>query len=419
MKYSELLVNTRREKGKDTESINADLLTRASFVDRVMAGVYTYLPLGLRVLNKIENIIRDEMNKAGGQELLMPALHPAENWKRTGRWETEDNLFRFTSYYSKNELALGPTHEEIVMPLMKKFISSYRDLPKYVYQIQDKFRDEKRAKGGLLRGREFIMKDLYSFHTDEADLDRYYEVMKQSYVNIYNRAGIGDKTYITFASGGSFSKFSHEYQTESLSGEDTIFLCEKCKVAINKEVLEFQKNCPECGNEKLREVKAIEVGNIFKNMTKYTEPFEVKYTDESGKERPVLTGCYGIGLGRLMAAIVEVSHDERGIVWPLTVAPFAVSLVHLGGDKPFAEAQKVYDKLQTAGIEVLWDDRNESVGTKLADCDLIGNPLRVIVSDKTLLAGSAEIKLRSEEGSQLVKLSALKSTIEKVLLDAK
>lgn len=419
MKYSELLVNTRREKGKDTESINADLLTRASFVDQVMAGVYTYLPLGLRVLNKIENIIRDEMNKAGGQELLMPALHPAENWKRTGRWETEDNLFRFTSYYSKNELALGPTHEEIVMPLMKKFISSYRDLPKYVYQIQDKFRDEKRAKGGLLRGREFIMKDLYSFHTDEADLDRYYEVMKQSYVNIYNRAGIGDKTYITFASGGSFSKFSHEYQTESLSGEDTIFLCEKCKVAINKEVLEFQKNCPECGNEKLREVKAIEVGNIFKNMTKYTEPFEVKYTDESGKERPVLTGCYGIGLGRLMAAIVEVSHDERGIVWPLTVAPFAVSLVHLGGDKPFAEAQKVYDKLQTAGIEVLWDDRNESVGTKLADCDLIGNPLRVIVSDKTLLAGSAEIKLRSEEGSQLVKLSALKSTIEKVLLDAK
>lgn len=419
MKYSELLVNTRREKGKDTESINADLLTRASFVDRVMAGVYTYLPLGLRVLNKIENIIRDEMNKAGGQELLMPALHPAENWKRTGRWETEDNLFRFTSYYSKNELALGPTHEEIVMPLMKKFISSYRDLPKYVYQIQDKFRDEKRAKGGLLRGREFIMKDLYSFHTDEADLDRYYEVMKQSYVNIYNRAGIGDKTYITFASGGSFSKFSHEYQTESLSGEDTIFLCEKCKVAINKEVLEFQKNCPECGNEKLREVKAIEVGNIFKNMTKYTEPFEVKYTDESGKERPVLTGCYGIGLGRLMAAIVEVSHDERGIVWPLTVAPFAVSLVHLGGDKPFAEAQKVYDKLQTAGIEVLWDDRNESVGTKLADCDLIGNPLRVIVSDKTLLAGSAEIKLRSEEGSQLVKLSALESTIEKVLLDAK
>lgn len=419
MKYTELLLKTRKDKAKDADSINADLLTRANYVDQVMAGVYTYLPLGFRVLKNIENIIRDEMDAAGGQELLMPALHPAENWKKTGRWETEDNLYRFTSYYTKNEYALGPTHEEIVMPLVKKYISSYRDLPKYVYQIQDKFRDEKRAKGGMLRGREFIMKDLYSFHTDEADLDRYYEEMKTAYTNIFNRAGIGDRTYITFASGGSFSKFSHEYQTESASGEDTIYLCYKCRVAINKEVLEFQNDCPECGNKKLEEKRAIEVGNIFKNKTKYTEPFDVKYTDENGKENLVITGCYGIGLGRLMGAIVEVSHDDRGIIWPKSVAPYQIVLVSLGDDKVYKETEKLYKDMLVRNIDVIWDDRDESAGIKLADADLLGIPLRVVISRKTLDNDSAELKLRSEEKPEMVRLNDLNARIAEKLTNAK
>lgn len=400
MKISQLLLKTRRETGANIESINADLLIRACFADQVMAGVYTYLPLGLKVLGKIENIIREEMNAAGGVELLMPALHPKENWEQTGRWETEDNLYRFTSYYTKTELALGPTHEEIVMPLMKKYIQSYRDLPKYVYQIQNKFRDEKRAKGGLLRGREFVMKDLYSFHADETDLDRYYEIMKEAYIKIYDRCGIGEKTYLTFASGGSFSKFSHEFQTETPSGEDTIYLCEKCNVAINKEVIDIQKECPECGNTKLKEIKAVEVGNIFKNKTKYTEPFEVKYTDENGKDNLVVTGCYGIGLGRLMGTIVEVSHDEKGIIWPKSVSPFDVHLVELDGKNE--EAERVYVELTKAGIDVLWDDRDETAGTKLADADLVGIATRVVVSSKTIAAGKIEVKDRAKKETELV-----------------
>ncbi len=419
MKYSELLVKTRRERGKDIESINADLLIRACFADQLMAGVYTYLPLGLRVLNKIEIIIRDEMNKAGGQELLMPVLTPRENWEKTGRWDALDDLFRFTSYYSKTDLALGPTHEEVVVPLMKKFISSYRDLPKYVYQIQDKFRDEKRAKAGLLRGREFLMKDLYSFHTDETDLDRYYEVMKKAYLNIYKRAGIGDKTYLTFASGGTFSKFSHEFQTESESGEDLIYLCPDCRIAINKEIIDEQKTCPDCGGKNFKMLKAIEVGNIFKLRSKYSEPFGLTYTSDKGEEKIVEMGCYGIGLGRLMGTIVEVSHDERGIIWPLSVAPFAVTLVHLGGDKPYKMAEKVHKELTNAGIEVLWDDRDESVGTKLADCDLIGNPLRIIISEKTLTTDSAELKHRNEEKTEIVKITNLTKEVEKVLANVK
>jgi len=294
MKYSEMLIKTRKDKSKEADSINADYLIRASFIDQLMAGVYTYLPLGQIVIKKIENIIRDEMNKAGGNELFMPTLQPAENWKKTGRWETEDNLYRFTSYYTKTELALGPTHEEVVMPLMAKYISSYRDLPKYVYQIQNKFRDEKRAKSGILRGREFLMKDLYSFHADEKDLDAYYEKLKDSYTEIYRRCGIGEKTYLTFASGGSFSKFSHEFQTVTDSGEDTIYLCEKCKIAVNKEVIDVQSDCPVCKSKDLKEIKAVEVGNIFKNMTKYTEPFDVKYTGVDGKEALVVTGFYGL-----------------------------------------------------------------------------------------------------------------------------
>lgn len=402
MLVSNLFTKTRRDVSG--ESKNYQYLVRAGYVDQVMAGVYTYLPLGLCVLKKIENIIREEMMEAGGQEIEMPALQPKENWEKTGRWETEDNLFKFTSFYTKTELALGPTHEEVIMPLMKKFILSYRDLPKYVFQIQTKFRDEKRAKAGLLRSREFLMKDLYSFHADEKDLDEYYEKMKGIYLKIFKRCGIGDKTYITFASGGSFSKFSHEFQTESLSGEDTVFLCEKCQVAINQEVIDIQKTCPECQSEKLKEIKAIEVGNIFKNKDKYTKPFGVSYLDKNGKDAFVLTGCYGIGLSRLLGAIVEVCNDERGIIWPKEVTPFQVHLINLGAAKP---GLKLYESLKKQGISVLWDDRDESPGVKFTDADLVGLPIRLVISEKSKKSGGVELKYRNQKESEILKESEI------------
>jgi prolyl-tRNA synthetase len=413
MKFSDGLIKTRKEKVKDVDSINADLLIRACYVDQLMAGVYTYLPLGLRVLENITKIIRDEMNEAGGSEMLMPALQPKENWVKTNRWETEDNLFRFESYYTKIEYALGATHEEVVMPLMKDFILSYRDLPKYVYQIQNKFRDEKRAKAGLLRGREFIMKDFYSFHANEEDLDQYYEKMKTYYKNIFDRCGIGDKTYLTFASGGSFSKFSHEYQTESTSGEDTILLCKNCKIGINKEVIATQETCPQCNKKDFVEIKAIEVGNIFKNKTKYTKPFNLEYIDENDKKQLVVTGCYGIGLGRVMGAIVEVSHDEKGIIWPKNVAPYDIHLINLGSDGDVIKyAKAIYDELLAENYQVLWDDRDETAGVKFADADLIGIPLRIVISPKLVEKDSLEIKLRNSDKEEIIKKTELNKVMK-------
>lgn len=401
MKQSQLFTKTRKEAPKDEVSKNADLLVRAAFIDKLMAGVYTYLPLGLRVINKINNIIREEMIKAGGQEVLMPALHPKENWEKTGRWNTYNSLFKFTSYYSKTELALGPTHEEIISPLLNKFSLSYKDLPLYIFQIQDKFRDEKRAKSGILRGREFLMKDLYSFHASEKDMLDYYEKMKTHYKNIFDKCGIGDKTYLTFASGGTFSKYSHEFQTLTPAGEDTIFICEKCKVAVNSEIINEQKTCPECGVKDLKKEKAIEVGNIFPLKTKYSKPFDLTYTDKEGKEKEVIMGCYGLGPNRTMGTIVEVFNDERGIIWPEAVAPFKLHLLALPGGKK--QADKLYKDLQSEAIEVLYDEREDkSTGEKFADADLIGIPWRAVISDKTVKAGKLEIKKRSETKAKLV-----------------
>jgi len=413
MLQSQLFTKTKKEAPKGEEAINAQLLIRAGFIDKLMAGVYTFLPLGMRVIKKIENIIREEMNAIGGQEILMPALQPKANWETTGRWKTYDALFRFTSHYSKNEYALGPTHEEIVSPLAKNFILSYKDLPVYVFQIQNKFRDEKRVKSGLLRGREFFMKDLYSFHKDEKDLDEYYEKAKQAYFNVFNRAGIDDSTFLTFASGGSFSKYSHEFQTLSEAGEDRIYICEKCKVAVNKEIIEEQGICPECGNKNLKEEKAIEVGNIFKLGTKYSAPFGLKYKDEKGAEKEVVMGCYGIGLGRLMGTIVEINHDEKGIIWPESVAPFQVHLVGLDlkDEEINSKANKVYKVLQENNIEVLFDDRTDATaGNKFSDADLIGIPVRLVVSKRT--GEKVEYKKRNEKNSNLYNLDEIISKIK-------
>ncbi|MEK7129212.1 MAG: aminoacyl--tRNA ligase-related protein, partial [Patescibacteria group bacterium] len=393
-----LFTKTRREAPADEVAKNAKLLIRGGFIDKLQSGVYTYLPLGLRVLKKIENIIREEMDKAGGQELLMPSFQPKENWQTTGRWDSMDDLYKVKDS-SGRENALGPTHEEVIVPLAKQFISSYRDLPLYLYQIQNKFRMELRAKSGILRGREFMMKDLYSFHQNEKDLGRYYEIMKTAYENIFDKVGIGGKTYLTFASGGSFSKYSHEFQTATEAGEDTIYICQKCKVAVNKEIISEQKTCPSCGNTDLKEEKAIEVGNIFELKTRFSEPFNLTFKDRDGKEQPVVMGCYGIGLGRLMGAIVEVLSDERGIVWPEKVAPFKIHLLSLNKNE---EANALYEKLVSSGAEVLYDDRDISAGEKFADADLIGIPWRIIVSSKSLKEGGVEVKKRTEEKERII-----------------
>lgn len=411
MRQSELFTKTKREAPKNEEAINAQLLIRAGFVDKLMAGVYTFLPLGFRVLKKIENIIRDEMNNAGGQEILMPSLQPKSHWAQTGRIETYDSLFKFLSFYSKTDYVLGPTHEEIVSPLMGKFIFSYKDLPKYAFQIQNKFRDEKRAKSGLLRGREFFMKDLYSFHKDESDLDKYYEKMKKSYEKIYKTVGLGKLTYLTFASGGTFSKYSHEFQTLTPAGEDIIYICEKCKIAVNKEIIEEQNSCPQCGNKNLKEEKAVEVGNIFKLKTKYSSPFNLKYKDEKGELRDVIMGCYGMGLNRLMGTIVEIYHDNKGIIWPENVAPFKIHLLNLSQkSKQKSQGDKIYNNLQKLKVEVLYDDRKDvTIGEKFNDADLIGTPYRAVISEKT--GNKIELKKRDSDKIKLVSEKELCSII--------
>src|SRR3989338_1362951 len=411
MRQSKLFTKTSHSVPKDEESKNAQLLIRAGYIQKELAGVYSILPLGFRVLKKIEGIIRKEMESLDGQEILMPALQPKTNWEQTNRWETYDTLFRFESFYTKSEYALGPSHEEIVTPLLKRFIASYKDLPRAVFQIQTKFRDEKRAKAGLLRGREFIMKDLYSFHANEDDLAAYYEKVRSSYERIYAAVGIGNRTYFTFASGGTFSKYSHEFQTLTEAGEDTIFICETCKIAINEEIVKEQPECPQCNTTKLKEEKAIEVGNIFQLKTRFSECFDLQYTDEKGAKKLVVMGCYGIGLTRLLAAVVEALGDEQGLVWPRSISPFQIHIVGLqGGDE---KAQEVYDKLQSQGLDVLYDDRRgESSGAKLKDADLLGIPLRLVISERTLKENAAEWKTRGQKESALVPLDKI---IEKVI----
>lgn len=398
MKQSQLFTKTIKELPKDEASYNAQALIRAGFVDKSAAGVYSFLPLGWKVINKIRNIICEEMEAIDGQEINMPSLAPKENWQATGRWDTLDVLFK-TSGSDEKEYALNPTHEEVVTPLAKKFITSYRELPLAVFQIQNKFRNEKRAKSGLLRGREFLMKDLYSFHADQADLDNYYERVIVAYNNIFRRFGLGKKTYLTYASGGSFSKYSHEFQTLTAAGEDIIYVCDDCQMAINKEIIADQNTCPKCGKANLREDKAVEVGNIFKLGTKYSEPFDLKYQDKDGEKKMVIMGCYGLGLSRALGTIVEICHDDKGIIWPEAVAPFKVHLLSLGENE---KADKIYNDLQKEGVEVLYDDRDLSAGEKFVDADLIGCPYRLVISKKSLENGGLELKRRNEKEVSII-----------------
>ena len=391
MKQRELFTKTIKENPKDEKSINAQLLIRAGFIDKLGAGIYSYLPLGLMVIENIKNIVREEMNKIGGQEILMPSLHPKENWEITGRWNVEE-MYKIKD----NNLGLGWTHEEIITPLVKKYTSVF---PKYIYQIQTKFRNEPRAKSGILRGREFLMKDLYSFHTSESDLNDYYEKVKEAYFKIFKRCGLKEKTYLTLASGGAFSSsFSHEFQTVTDAGEDIIYICKNCGQSFNREI--FESKC-ECGSTEFEEKKSIEVANIFKLQDKYSKLF--------GMDNIVM-GCYGIGITRMMGAIVEVFNDEKGIIWPKEVAPFDVHLLELDTD-----ASEIYDNLQKEEIKVLYDNREKSAGEKLSDCDLIGIPIRIILSKKTLEKDCVEIKKRGTDELELVKIKKLTEFIQNEL----
>lgn len=401
--YSKLFPKTLRQAPSKAESLNHQLLTRAGFIHQEMAGVYTYLPLGWKVLDNISDIVREEMDAVGGQEVVMPVLHPAENWKKTGRYTSLDVLYKLKGT-GNADLVLGPTHEEIIYPLIAEHISSYRDLPLYIYQIQVKFRNEPRAKAGLLRGREFLMKDLYSFHSSDEDRDAYYEIVRKAYLKIFKRIGL--PVVETKAGGGTFSDLSQEFQTLTPSGEDTVFICKKCSHAINKELVEGIA-CPECGG-KLREEKAIEVGNIFPLKRAFAEVFDLSFTSQDGQKTIVSAGCYGLGISRTMGAIVEVFHDEKGIVWPESVAPFMVHIVGLDmeDEKVRKEAEKVYSLLKAEGVEVLFDEREGvSAGTKFADADLIGIPYRVVISKKT--KDKIEVKKRSEKETKFHTLSEL------------
>lgn len=396
MYQSKLFTKTRKEAPADEVSKNAQLLIRAGFVHKELAGVYSYLPLGIRVLKKIEQIIREEMDAIGGSEMRTSILQEKSVWETTNRWDDSvvDNWFK-TQLKNGTELGLSFTNEEAFSDLMKNFISSYKDLPVYPYDFKTIFRNEVRAKSGVMRGREFHWKALYSFSRDQKEHDLFYEKIKQSYINVFQRVGLGSRTYLTFASGGTFSKYSHEFQTLSEAGEDIVYLDESQRIAINKEVLtEEVLSDLNMSRDSLREVKAIEVGNIFSLGFKFSEPFDLTYKNEDGGSVPVYMGSYGIGISRLMGTIVETFSDEKGIIWPESVAPFQVHIISLSKNE---EAEELYQYLISQGIEVLFDDRDASAGAKLADADLIGIPHRVVVSAKSLEAGGYEYKKRNEE----------------------
>ncbi|MCA9364146.1 prolyl-tRNA synthetase [Candidatus Kaiserbacteria bacterium] len=399
MRQSHLFTKTRKEAPSDETSKNAQLLIRAGYVYKEMAGVYSYLPLGLRVLENIKQIIREEIHREGGQEMVMTALQEKELWEQTDRWDDSvvDIWFK-TELKNGTELGLGITHEEPLTRIMTSYISSYRDLPQYAYQFQNKFRNETRAKSGIMRGREFLMKDLYDFSKNEAEHNEFYERIRGAYKRIFERVGIGDSTYVTFASGGIFSEFSEEFQTVSDAGEDLIYVDEEKGVALNKEVY-TDAVIEKLGLDKsaLVEKKSIEVGNIFHLGTKFSEPLGLQYTDEAGNKVPVYMGSYGLGPTRLMGTLVEVLADEKGIVWPESVAPFRVHLVGLNLDdaeiRDYAEG--IYSALTTRGVTVLYDDRDVRPGEKFADSDLIGIPYRVVVSRKTKSEGIFEVVERA------------------------
>ena len=382
MRLSQNFTKTLRDAPADEVALNAQLLIRAGFVYKVMAGSYVYTPLGLKVLENIKQIVREEMNAVAGQELIMTALQRKETWEGTGRWDddTVDVWFK-TRLKDDTEVGLAWSHEEAIIEMMKQYVKSYKDLPASVYQFQTKFRNELRAKSGIMRGREFVMKDMYSMHATTEDCDAYYDTVIEAYKRVYERLGLGDSTFVTFASGGAFTKFSHEFQTICAAGEDTLYVNAEQTVAVNEEVLDDAS--AELGIDKasLTPVVSAEVGNIFKFGTEKSEKMDFTYTGEDGKQHPVYLASYGVGVTRVMGVIVEKFADEKGIVWPEQIAPAKVYLVQIGKES-VGLADELYNELQAKGVAVIYDDRDERPGTKFADAELIGIPYRVTVSDR-------------------------------------
>lgn len=396
MKFSQLITKTRKEAPADETAKNAITLIRAGYVHKEMAGVYAYLPLGLRVIEKIKQIVREEMNAIGGNELIMTNLQPKETWESTTRWSDDvvDIWFK-TKLKDDTEVGLAWSHEEAIVNMMRQFILSYKDLPVMMYQFQTKLRNELRAKSGIMRGREFVMKDMYSMHATAEDLDAFYNLTIEAYKRVYERLGLGEDTYVTFASGGAFTKFSHEFQTVCETGEDIIYIHKEKNIAVNEEVIDDAIKELGITRSELTATKSAEVGNIFNFGTEKCDQMKLYVIDSDGKEQSVYLGSYGIGITRVMGVVVEKMADERGLVWPANIAPFRVHLVSLGKDDIVHKAaDELYNSLSDQGYDVLWDDRDASAGEKFADADLIGIPTRIIVSQKTLESGALEVRDR-------------------------
>jgi len=405
MRRSQLFIKTRRQAPADEESKNAQLLIRAGFIHKDSAGVYALLPMGLQVVENIKRIVREEMNSTGASELLMTTLQRKELWQHTDRWDDDKVDIWFKSKLQNGtEVGLAWSHEEPITEMMKEFIASYRDLPAYTYQFQTKLRNEIRAKSGIMRAREFIMKDLYSYSRTEQEHQDYYDAMIQSYLRVYAKLGIGDSTFLTFASGGAFTKYSHEFQTICDAGEDVIYLDRQKMIAINEEVLDdetIQKTG--VNKDSLEKIKVAEVGNIFSFGTHKAEQLGLYFTDEDGQQKPVFLGSYGIGITRLVGVLTELFADDKGLVWPNSVAPYSVYLASLGDAAEVTRtADETYNYLTENGISVLYDDRDERPGEKFADADLFGIPSRIVVSQKSLEAGGLEFKKRTSTDTQIV-----------------
>jgi len=407
MLQSQLFTKIRREAPKDEVAKNAQLLIRAGFIHKEMAGVYALLPLGLRVVKNIKHIVREEMDALGSQEILMTSLQRKELWEETDRWDDEKVDVWFKSRLKNNvEVGFGWSHEEPITKMLIGSIESFRDLPVCVYQFQTKLRNELRAKSGIMRGREFVMKDMYSYSRTEEDHKKFYDATIEAYNRVYARIGIGKDTFFTFASGGAFTQFSHEFQTITEAGEDIVYLHREKKMAINKEVLTNEVlEQLHMKREELEEVKTSEVGNIFGFGGKKCEDLGLFFMDEDGQKKPVILGSYGIGITRLMGVVVEKFADEKGLVWPEEVAPFRVHILSLDNEKDEEvkqSAHTLYQELSEKGIEVLLDDRPMRAGEKFAESDFLGIPYRIVVSKRSLEQSGFELKKRSEEESQVV-----------------
>lgn len=408
MKQSLLFSKTRKEVPKDELAENAKLLIRAGYINKEMAGVYSYLPLGLRVLNKIRNIVGKEMEALGSVEIIMSTIQNKEMWETTDRWSDEKVDVWFKSNLKNgNEIGFGWSHEEPITTMMKSHVSSYKDLPRYVHQFQTKLRNEARAKSGIMRCREFLMKDMYSYCVDESQHMDFYNRATEAYMNVFRQVGLGDSTFVTSASGGMFTdKFSHEFQTLCEAGEDQIYVHKDGKKALNAEI--FNDDTLSKMNAKKEDFelkKTAEVGNIFTFGVGKSEQLGLYFVDADGKKKPVYLGSYGVGISRLMGVIAEIFSDDKGLVWPKAVSPFDVHLIEINPKEDEGvkkEAEGIYNELTKNGVEVLWDDRDVTAGGKFADSDLIGIPVRLVVSAKTIEAKIVEVKYRKEEKAEMI-----------------